>query len=126
MSPREESGATWGVGLPSVKELPKFGRELRQGFRQVVGFIDTPAFQSLLTELRALPVASRHRFVRNVVLDDKELKKRGIRLPSEMIMQRSRFGDRRRNLFCVKKYIRPGLNVNVTFAPDVRIIGARA
>lgn len=122
MRPREESGSAWGTGLPPIEELPKFGRELEHGFEEVLAFIATAPFQSVLTELRALPVRSRHHFVGKIVLNERQLKKRGVCLPSGIIIQKSRFGDRRPNLFCVKKYVRPGLNVNITFAPNVRVI----
>jgi hypothetical protein len=110
----------WAEGLPRLDELPSFGRQLERTFVELESFVRTPAFQSLVMELQKLPPSARASFTRKVVLDPAELEKRGVYLPRGMIIQCSRFGDRRPNLFCVKKFVRPGLNLNITFSPKVR------
>ena len=58
--------------------------------------------------------------MKKMLINDEELKKRGIDIPSGILIQRSAFGDRRPTLFAVKhflpeKYANVWQNVNITF-----------
>lgn len=92
----------------------------RTEYDRLIDFITTDDFKVTYEELMALPPVERPQFVVDVFLDDAELEKRGIHRPSDLLILRSAFGDRRPSLFCVKKWLPPELhmfweNVNVTF-----------
>jgi hypothetical protein len=95
-------------------------RSMRQAYDELIDFVTTKEFENIVDELYALPPTNRPQFVNDVILNETELKKRGIVPPAGILLQRSSFGDRRPTLFVVKKYI-PELhqthwqNVNITF-----------
>jgi len=76
--------------------------------RDVSAFAETPAFQALLQELKDTPRPQRPDFVKSFVLQKGALEKRGIQVPEDMIIQRSKFADARPTLFCVTKYLKDG------------------
>ena len=96
---------------------------MRSSYDQLIDFVTSPAFKRLHGELMSLPPKERPAFVREVLLKDDELRKRGVERPPDLLIQRSAFGDRRPTLFCVKKWLPRDLhmfweNVNITFDND--------
>lgn len=94
--------------------------EMRRGYDRIIEFVTSPAFRAVHGELMSLPPKSRPRFVSEVLLNDDELRKRGVERPPDLLIQRSAFGDQRPTLFCVKKWLPRELhmfweNVNITF-----------
>lgn len=85
----------------------------------VSSFIENENFKALLKELHdsSPNFEGRKQFVKNVILNKGELKKRGIVLPSDLIIQRSKFDDKRPTLFCVTKYMKDR-SQKVTFTFD--------
>jgi hypothetical protein len=82
-------------------------------------------FQNLFQEMRNLPEKERPQFVEEVFLDEEVLRKEGVEIPEDVLIQRSSFGDRRPTLFCLKKYLPEEYqekfawqNVNITFDND--------
>ena len=63
-------------------------KDIQHTLGEIAEFVYTPRFYSLITELRALPVDRHKAFVRDVIINVEELKKRGIDVPTEMIVQR--------------------------------------
>jgi hypothetical protein len=103
-----------------------FGREelaavMRSTYDELIEFISTPEFKAVHTELMALPEKDRPEFVQKVLLDPEELRRRGVEIPSGILIQMSAFGDRRPTLFAVKKFLPEKYhgaweNVNLTFS----------
>lgn len=90
--------------------------EVEASVLEIGKFVETDEFQELLTDLWNTPREERSDFVRDVVLDDAELERRGIDVPEGMIIQRSAFEDGRPTLFCVSKYLSDGKRkVTITF-----------
>ena len=92
----------------------------RTSYNELIEFVSSEPFQNVYSELMSLPPKDRPQFVVDVLLDDDQLRKRGVNRPPQLLIQRSAFGDRRPTLFCVKKWLPSHLheyweNVNVTF-----------
>jgi hypothetical protein len=81
---------------------------VRETLQDVIRFVCAPEFQSVVEELYGLPREERARFVESVLLNEGELKSRGIVTPEGLIVQRSVFGDGRPTLFCVSKLLPAG------------------
>lgn len=121
------------IDYPKVEEdsqLPPLTREAvqkeaREGLEEIRDFITTDEFVSLLGELYDLPPEDRDNYVRTVLLDADELRKRGIRTPDGIKIQRSQFGDHRPTIFCVTKLMSDGVR-KVTYTFDNESIPARA
>lgn len=114
-----QSVAQWArlKGPPlTEKEIAELRKDMLAAWWEIYDFCSTQQFRELLAEMRSKPPQAQRYFVRRVILDRNELAKRSIRVPKGLLIQRSKFGDRRRNLFCVKKYVRPGINSNITFS----------
>lgn len=95
-------------------------RAMRDAYAVLVQFVTGPEFTSLLAEMRDLSDIRREQFIRHILLNRAALEARGLVVPSDIIIQRSAFGDRRPTLFCVKKYLPKEFhtvweNVNLTF-----------
>jgi hypothetical protein len=112
---------------PPAESLPITSEELyrvmRQAYDDIIGFVSTPAFRQVCSELYSLTETDRPRYVREVLLDQDRLKEKGVEVPEGLLIQRSAFGDRRPTLFCVKKFIPERFhmywqNVNITFDND--------
>jgi hypothetical protein len=93
---------------------------MRQTYDELIAFVTQPAFQAVYKELWELPATERPTFVNKVLLRPEELEKRGVRVPPEILIQTSAFGDRRPTLFAVKKFLPAKFhdaweNVNLTF-----------
>jgi hypothetical protein len=96
---------------------------MRQAYDEIIAFISDERFRSTVDELYKLPPEARPSFVRVVFLDPLELEKRGIKVPPNLKILRSAFGDRRPTLFCVKRWLptryhKIWQNCNVTFDND--------
>lgn len=91
-----------------VPNGPALAQEAEQTILSISRFTQTPAFQSLLDELSATPYDTRPEFVKNVLLNDEELAKRGVNVPAGMLIQRSAFNDHRATLFCVSHMLSDG------------------
>lgn len=81
----------------------------RESLNEILDFVELPEFQSMLSEMWQLPTEIRHEFVELVILDTDEHKRRGLKVPIGMDMQRSWFEDERPTLFCVTKKLQPGM-----------------
>jgi hypothetical protein len=93
---------------------------MRETYDQLIDFVTTLEFQSVMREIGELEPNQRPLFVHEVLLDDEQLDQRGIHPPDGVLILRSAFGDRRPTLFCVKKFLPPEFrdvweNVNLTF-----------
>lgn len=94
----------------------EFRDKIRTSLLDIADFVDTAEFQQLLVDLWETPPEERPEFVRNVILDEGEMEKRGIEVPEDIVVQRSAFGDNRPTLFCVTKKLGYGQRkVTVTF-----------
>ncbi|MEI9994468.1 MAG: hypothetical protein WDM91_07730 [Rhizomicrobium sp.] len=102
-----------------------YGREelaavMRRTYADIIDFVTTPAFKSVMAEMGRLPLAERPGFVVSVLLQEDALRARGVFVPEGLLLQRSAFGDRRPTLFVVKKYLPEKYanvwqNMNITF-----------
>ena len=94
---------------------------MRSYYDDIIDFILTPGFQTLYTELMALPESERPAYVSQVIMSPEERAKRGVMdIPDGILLQTSAFGDRRPTLFAVKKFLPEKYhgaweNVNMTF-----------
>lgn len=93
---------------------------MRSTYDELIEFVMSKDFKATLDELYDLPPLQRPRFVREVILEPSELKRRGVTVPHGVLLQRSAFGDKRPTLFVVKKYLPSKYhaaweNVNLTF-----------
>src|SRR4051794_18442083 len=93
---------------------------MQSAYRDLIELACSQPFERLLDDLYALAPWERPQFVNQVILSGKALAQRGIHIPSDILVVRSSFGDRRPTLFCIKKYLPPALqshwqNVNLTF-----------
>jgi len=89
-------------------------------YDEIINFVTSDPFKAVYEELMSLEPTQRPKFVADVLLDDRELAKRGVVRPPGLLILRSAFGDRRPTLFCVKKWLPSDLhmfweNVNITF-----------
>lgn len=107
-------------GSRTSEERERLATEVRRAYAEIIDFVTTAEFKRVHDELMSLPGEERPTFVRDVMLNDLELEERGVRRPSDLLIQRSAFGDRRPTLYCVKKWLPRDLrmfweNVNITF-----------
>ena len=67
--------------------------EFRAEFRDILKFVETPAFQALVDELYALPsLADQADFVLNSLLNKQFIESKGIFLPENVTAQPTPFG----------------------------------
>lgn len=119
------------IDCPKVEEdspLPPLSRdavrnEARAGLEEIRDFITTDAFIEVLREVYDRSPEDRDAFVREVLLDEAQLKSRSIEVPEGMKIQRSQFGDRRPTIFCVTKLMSDGVR-KVTYTFDRETIPA--
>ena len=91
---------------------------IRESVQKIGQFVCRPEFQALVDELFSLDKKARPNFVLNVILNEEERRKRGIVVPTGMIIQRSTFADNRPTLFCITQRVplaRPWDKVTITF-----------
>lgn len=89
---------------------------------EIMRFVNTDEFQTVLEELYSAPSEDRDEYVRRVLLDDGQLAQRSVFVPEGMAIQRSRFHDGRPTIFCVSKMVGGDLRkVTITFdkEPDL-------
>ena len=97
-----------------------FERVMRETYGELIEFVTSPPFRSVVEEMDRLPPEARPTFVKVVLLNPGALHRRGVIVPEGVLIQRSAFGDRRPTLFVVKKFL-PNMyresweNVNITF-----------
>lgn len=85
---------------------------------ELYAFVSSPHFKSMLSELKGKSARAQKNFVKKVVLNKKQLDARGIVIPKGVMMQTSEFEALGPDLFVVRKYVRPGINANITFFPN--------
>ena len=100
--------------------VERIRKEMLEGYEKLIGFSGSAQFQALLSELYSYPQTQRPMFVVDVILNPLQRERRGVIVPSDILVLRSAFGDRRPTLFCLKKYLSVELhrywqNVNITF-----------
>lgn len=93
---------------------------MRRNYDRIISFITTPEFKALHDEMRSLPPAKRPSFVERIILNSAELRRRGVVVPEDILIQTSAFGDRRPTLFVVKIFLPSKFhcaweNTNITF-----------
>jgi hypothetical protein len=93
---------------------------MRDTYDELIAFVTTPEFKSIMLELSTLDSRERQNFISSVLLNHEELARRGVCVPPGVLIQRSAFGDRRPTLFAVKKFLPADYtdvwqNVNLTF-----------
>lgn len=98
---------------------------MRAAYDDLVAFVSTGEFRAVLRELMDLSPQQRPTFVSEVLLNPRELVRRGIYTPKEILVATSAFGDRRPTLFSVRRYLperfhRVWQNVNLTFDNEYR------
>ena len=94
--------------LSSMRESSEIQELSRQGFAEIMNFVTTESFQSVVNELYSKPYEERPKFVFDVLLSANELKIRGVETPENLIIQRSHFEDQRPTLFCITKMLPSG------------------
>lgn len=98
----------------------ELAQAMRETYDEIIDFITTSEFKSIMKELSTLSSQERPSFVARVLMDSKELAGRGVQPPEGVLIQRSAFGDRRPTLFVIKKFLPEKYtdiwqNVNITF-----------
>ncbi|MBV8368425.1 MAG: hypothetical protein JO036_05760 [Candidatus Eremiobacteraeota bacterium] len=93
---------------------------MNESYEDLISFVTTDSFVAVCEEMNALPPEVRPVFVKAVLLNPDELRKRGVIVPEDILIQRSAFGDRRPTLFAIKKFLPERYhdsweNVNLTF-----------
>jgi len=83
--------------------------EIETALSEVTSFVCSPAMEGVMQEFFGLPEEQRPQYVLDVLLNSGELKKRKVDVPDGIMIQRSAFRDNRPTLFCVTKYLPPGL-----------------
>jgi len=110
-------------GEPAEMDSPEtIAHHIKAGINQIIDFVTTEPFKLLLGEMAEAPLADRPRFVLEIVLNENERAKRGIVVPSHMLIQRSTFHDGRPTLFCVSALTPlsfPWRKVTVTFDNNI-------
>lgn len=97
---------------------------IKFAMEDIANFVSSPHFQAVFNEMELLPEHLRHEFVELVWLDPDELKRRGLEVPPDLLIQRSFFGDKRPTLFCVNKFLPTGLGwKRVTVTYDNQTVG---
>lgn len=104
---------------PELDELPQFKEEMKHGWLELQTFVASLPFKELLSELDGKDEPEQREFVAEVLLNREELAKRHVKLPPGIIIQTSEFEALGPDLFVVKKFVRPGINVNVTFFTEM-------
>ena len=113
------------IDYPLVEEdseVPKLTRdavqqEARAGLEAIRDCITSDEFIRVLGELYDHAPEERDVFVRSVLLDPDELRRRGVTVPDGITVQRSQFGDQRPTIFCVTKLMSDGVR-KVTYTFD--------
>nr|BFD88338.1 hypothetical protein StreXyl84_77390 [Streptomyces sp. Xyl84] len=101
--------------MPSQEVI---AQEIRSALSEVIAFICSPQMESVMKEFASLPQHERAKYVTDVLINPEEIRRRGVEVPPDMIIQRSAFKDERPTLFCVTKHLPPDLGwekVTVTF-----------
>ena len=98
---------------------------MRAAYDDLIALVSTREFRAILRDLMDLAPQERPAFVSNVVLNPRELARRGVQVPQDIHVATSAFGDRRPTLFSVRKYLperfhRVWQNVNLTFDNEYR------
>ena len=75
-------------------------------FNELIDFTESKSFQEVVSELYNLRPDEQTKFVKDVLLDKKELKKRGVFIPINISIERSFFFDERPTHFCVVKCLK--------------------
>lgn len=91
---------------------------IREGIEDIGRVVAVQPFQDMLEEMYSHPKHERPAFVERVVLNAQEREKRGVFIPSEVILQRSKFADGRPTLFCATRLLPlayPWQKVTLTF-----------
>lgn len=97
--------------------------EVRAGLEEIRDFITQEEFISVLIDLYDRAPEDRDQFVRETLLDENEMRRRGIVAPDDIKIQRSQFGDQRPTIFCVTKLMSDGVR-KVTYTFDNSLDGA--
>ncbi len=103
------------------KPIPADLKDLiKSYYDSLIEFVTETPFKLLIEQLYELPIQERPSFVKNVLLNQEELIRRGVEVPDGILIQRSSFGDGRPTLFVVKRYLPEEYrvaweNVNLTF-----------
>lgn len=107
--------------MTTAKVAPEDLRKvMRKTYDELIEFVTTDNFKSVLDELYGLPEIQRPNYVNSIILNKDKLLERGVDVPEDILIQRSSFGDLRPTLFVVKKYLPDEYkiaweNVNLTF-----------
>jgi hypothetical protein len=105
--------------VASETTLAEPDADLTSALEDIYAFIQADAFQNLLEELWAQEPSQRLAFVDEVILSDRERRRRNVFVPDGMAVQKSHFADHRPTLFCVsKKLAREPWKVTITFDND--------
>ncbi len=93
---------------------------MREYYDELIAFVSSEPFKSLVEEMYLLPETSRPEFVNEKIVNLDFLSSIGVDVPDGILIQRSSFGDRRPTLFVVKKFLPEEYqvaweNVNLTF-----------
>jgi hypothetical protein len=97
---------------------PPLESVLWSAYNDIRQFAFTEPFVSVLGEFWATPESERPTFVSRVLLNRDELRKRGVTLPNDMLIQRTAFRDNRPTQFAIVKHLPHGYSwekVTITF-----------
>jgi len=94
---------------------------MRSTYDELIDFFTSSEFQMAWERLRAMPKLKRYMYIRDTILNREMLEAEiGCKIPDDILIQRSAFGDGRPTLFCLKKFLPEKFhsvweNVNLTF-----------
>lgn len=78
-------------------------------------FFNSLKFQELLSELNNLPEDLKTSFVKDVILNSTERKKRGLVVPDDILIEISTFRNGRKSYFCIRKRVFDRFNAVITY-----------
>lgn len=93
---------------------------MRSAYDELIDFIIDTTFKDVIEDMYKRPESERPGYVTDKIMNPEYLRSRGIKVPKDILIQRSSFGDGRPTLFVVKKYLEENdrdiwENVNITF-----------
>jgi hypothetical protein len=87
---------------------PSLETVMQDALERIKEFAFSEPFVGVLAEFWSTPEAERAEYVSRVLLAPEELRKRGVRLPDDLLIQRTAFRDNRPTQFAIVKHLPDG------------------
>lgn len=87
---------------------PELTRWMADGLRAIAQYTSSERFRQMYDAMADMTYEAKTHFVRTVLLNPRELERRGLTPPPGVRIQRSEFGDRRPTVFCVTQALPEG------------------